>query len=93
MKNKQTSKAQDNILAKKLRRVREHLGLSRPKFAEMVNIPVTTLKNYELSYRTAIPAALLQRMFNHQDLSRYVVYLLNDSLAVDYVKLHEDKHQ
>ncbi|NLR37488.1 helix-turn-helix domain-containing protein, partial [Aeromonas hydrophila] len=32
---------------KRLRQLREHLGLSRPKFADMLGIPPTTLKNYE----------------------------------------------
>ena len=43
------------ILAAKLRRIREHLGMSRQAFAELLGIPPTTLKNYENGYREAIP--------------------------------------
>lgn len=35
----------------RLRKLRESMGLSRPKFADMLGIPSTTLKNYELNYR------------------------------------------
>ncbi|PKQ81884.1 transcriptional regulator [Aeromonas sobria] len=37
--------------AKRLRMLRELLNLSRPKFADLLGIPPTTLKNYELGYR------------------------------------------
>lgn len=36
----------------RIRMIRELLGMSRPKFAEALGIPPTTLKNYELGYRT-----------------------------------------
>lgn len=35
----------------RIRMIRELLGMSRPKFAEALGIPPTTLKNYELGYR------------------------------------------
>ncbi|WP_209299058.1 helix-turn-helix domain-containing protein [Aeromonas jandaei] len=35
----------------RLRRLREVMQLSRPKFAEKLGGPPTTLKNYELGYR------------------------------------------
>lgn len=41
------------------RQLREHLGLSRPKFADMLGIPATTLKNYELNYREISGGPLL----------------------------------
>ncbi|MGY4020127.1 helix-turn-helix domain-containing protein, partial [Aeromonas salmonicida] len=37
--------------AKRLRQLREQLALSRPKFADLLGIPPTTIKNYELGYR------------------------------------------
>lgn len=40
------------LLAKRIRQFRESLGLSRPKFADILDVPPTTLKNYELGYRT-----------------------------------------
>lgn len=40
-----------NSWALRIRMLREALGLSRPKFAELVGVPPTTLKNYELGYR------------------------------------------
>ena len=40
-------------VAKRIRLFRESLSLSRPKFADALDVPPTTLKNYELCYRTA----------------------------------------
>lgn len=40
-------------VAKRIRQFRESLELSRPKFADALDVPPTTLKNYELGYRTA----------------------------------------
>ncbi|MBW3779390.1 helix-turn-helix transcriptional regulator [Aeromonas veronii] len=44
---------------KRLRTLRENMGLSRPKFADLLGIPPTTLKNYELNYREIGGGALL----------------------------------
>lgn len=37
-------------VGQKIRQIREVIGLSRPKFAELLSVPPTTLKNYELGY-------------------------------------------
>ena len=70
-------------LAAKFRRLREHLGKSRPAFAEMLGIPPTTLKNYELGYREAIPASLLLTIYNKPELANYANYLLDDTKTLD----------
>lgn len=41
-----------NSDALRIRMLREMVGLSRPKFAEALGVPQTTLKNYELGYRS-----------------------------------------
>jgi DNA-binding XRE family transcriptional regulator len=40
-----------NSWALRIRMIREALELSRPKFAELIGVPATSLKNYELGYR------------------------------------------
>jgi transcriptional regulator with XRE-family HTH domain len=40
------------LVSKRIRQFRESLALSRPKFADSVDVPPTTLKNYELGYRS-----------------------------------------
>ena len=45
-------------IGRRIREARESIGLSRPKLAEVLNMPPTTLKNYELCYRSAAPATL-----------------------------------
>ena len=71
------------VLAAKLRRIREHLKMSRPAFAELFGIPPTTLKNYENGYREAIPASVIVTLANTASTANYVPYLLNNSAGVD----------
>ncbi|MCZ4333368.1 helix-turn-helix transcriptional regulator [Aeromonas hydrophila] len=59
---------------KRLRQLREHLGLSRPKFADMLGIPPTTLKNYELNYRE-ISGGTLLLIAQHPELSTHFTWL------------------
>ncbi|WP_429023093.1 helix-turn-helix domain-containing protein [Aeromonas allosaccharophila] len=61
--------------AKRLRQLREQLKLSRPKFADLLGIPPTTLKNYELGYRE-IGGGLFLLIANHPALKRHIDWLL-----------------
>lgn len=40
-----------SITARRVRMVREAMNMSRPGFADLLQCPPTTLKNYELGYR------------------------------------------
>ena len=42
------------ILAAKLRRLREHLGMSRPAFAELLGIPPTNYVHYLLNNSASV---------------------------------------
>ena len=46
-----TLNKREQIAAQNLRNLRKFLDVSRPTFAEMLQIPPTTIKNYELGYR------------------------------------------
>ena len=59
---------------KRLRTLRENMGLSRPKFADLLGIPPTTLKNYELNYREIGGGALLL-IAQHPELSVHFHWL------------------
>jgi putative transcriptional regulator len=58
----------------RLRQLRERLGLSRPKFADLLGIPATTLKNYELNYRE-IGGGTLLLLAQHPELSIHFQWL------------------
>ena len=73
------------LFAKKLRAIREHVGMPRPRFAEVLNIPPTTLKNYELGYRHA-PASLVVALYNSGLTTLYVTYLLSEYQPVDSIQ-------
>lgn len=47
-----TLNKREQIAAQNLRNLRKFLGVSRPVFAKMLQIPSATIKNYELGYRT-----------------------------------------
>lgn len=67
-------------VGQKIRLIRETMGLSRPKFAELLGVPPTTLKNYELGYREVGGAFLVT--LAHQDLLyKYTLWLLSDQVA------------
>ncbi|RQM78041.1 XRE family transcriptional regulator [Aeromonas jandaei] len=59
---------------KRLRTLRENMGLSRPKFADLLGIPPTTLKNYELNYRE-IGGGVLLLIAQHPQLSVHFHWL------------------
>ena len=65
---------------KRLRLLRERLGLSRPKFADMLGIPPTTLKNYELNYRE-ISGGTLLLIAQHPELSAHFAWLMTGQKA------------
>jgi DNA-binding transcriptional regulator YiaG len=65
---------------KRPRELRERLGLSRPKFADMLGIPATTLKNYELNYRE-IGGGTLLLLAQHPELSIHFYWLTTGQMA------------
>ena len=67
-------------VGQKIRQIREVIGLSRPKFAELLSVPPTTLKNYELGYRE-VGGAFLFSMASHPQLHQFTLWLLSDKTA------------
>ena len=67
-------------VGQKIRQIREVIGLSRPKFAELLSVPPTTLKNYELGYRE-VGGAFLVSMASHPQLHQFTLWLLSDNTA------------
>lgn len=74
-------------LAKKIRIVRERVGMSRPKFAAMIGIPPDSLKNYELGLRESIPADVLLAIINHQELNLFTGFLITASVKADEMEI------
>lgn len=79
----------NNECRKRLRTLRENMGLSRPKFADLLGIPPTTLKNYELNYREIGGGALLL-IAQHPELSTHFIWLVTGQ-GNDPVKLEVSK--
>lgn len=79
----------NNECRKRLRTLRENMGLSRPKFAALLGIPPTTLKNYELNYREIGGGALLL-IAQHPELSTHFIWLVTGQ-GNEPVKLEASK--
>ena len=67
-------------VGQKIRHIRETMGLSRPKFAELLGVPPTTLKNYELGYRE-VGGAFLVALAHQEQLHKFNLWLLSDKIA------------
>ncbi|OIN08163.1 helix-turn-helix domain-containing protein [Oceanisphaera psychrotolerans] len=80
-----------SLVGKKIRQIREAMGLSRPKFAELLQVPPTTLKNYELGYRE-VGGAFLVALAQHAELHKYTLWLLSDKTieSVGQVRPEQD---
>lgn len=75
-------------LGRKLRKIRETIGVSRPQFAQLLGMPPTTLKNYELGYRETGSGVLLT-IANHPQLASAFPYLMSQDRELDSLQLNE----
>ena len=78
------TKTEPSMLAKKIRRLRESMEMSRPEFAEMLSVPPATLKNYELGYRE-VGGAFLVALANTPETAKYTHYLLLTTAPVNSI--------
>lgn len=81
-----TKFADVKLAAMRVRKIREAMGMSRPKFADMLGVPPTTLKNYELGYRE-IGGEFLIRMGH--ELGGETVLWVMDVARIDESKLED----
>ena len=69
------------ILAAKLRRLREHLGMSRLGFANLLNLNAISIKNWELGYRY-VAGELIVAVANTPETAHLTNYLLLNEVPV-----------
>lgn len=65
-------------LGLKIKRIRKSLGYSRDEFSKLVNVPFSTLKNYELLYRN-VSSSLVLTICNHPVMHKYTLWLVSDT--------------
>ena len=78
-------------VGQKIRQIREVIGLSRPKFAELLSVPPTTLKNYELGYRE-VGGAFLVALASHPQLHQFTLWLLSDKIAPEVGQIGPEQY-
>ena len=78
-------------VGQKIRQIRETVGLSRPKFAELLGVPPTTLKNYELGYRE-VGGAFLVALAHHAQLHQFTLWLLVDKTAAEIGQISPEQY-
>lgn len=71
-------------IAHRALQARKDHRLSRPKFAAKLNMPPTTIKNYEMCYRTMSLEYILKfREVFGEEWFNWVTYATNDKPAVN----------
>ena len=78
-------------VGQKIRQIRETVGLSRPKFAELLGVPPTTLKNYELGYRE-VGGAFLVALAHHAQLHQFTLWLLADKTSSEIGQISPEQY-
>ena len=66
----------EKAMGKRIQQVRQCLGLSRPKFADLLGVPPTTLKNYELGYR-GTSGHMLGQLAAQPKTASYVLWVIS----------------
>ncbi len=59
------------------------------KFADLLGVPPTTLKNYELGYRE-VGGAFLVALAHHPDLHKFTLWLLADKKVAEIGQIGPD---
>jgi putative transcriptional regulator len=67
-----------HLIGRRVRILREALGMSRTEFAGMLDMPITTLKNYELDYRMSSPE-LLTALYMAETTKQYTFFITTGS--------------
>ncbi len=78
-------------VGQKIRQIRETVGLSRPKFAELLSVPPTTLKNYELGYRE-VGGAFLVALARHEQFHQFTLWLLSDKTSPEQGQISPEQY-
>ena len=73
------------VLAAKLRRIREHLGMSRPGFAKLLGLNAISIRNWELGYRD-VAGELIVAVANTPETAHLTNYLLLNEVPVDHLE-------
>lgn len=87
-KKPRTKNKRELTIGDRIRVIREYMVQSRPTFADMLDVPSTTIKNYELGYRQ-VPASLIQQIGKElgADCMVWVMGFGTDNEAVMFAKL------
>jgi len=71
-----------NSFGKKVQMIRKDLGLTQPKFAELVDISLGMIKKYE-SDINEIGSSPLQKIAKQPECLKYALWLLTDSTNIE----------
>lgn len=69
-----------NNFGEKLKLIRSSTGLSQQKFTDEIDISLASYKRYETGSND-IPAAVLVKILQHKDLSKFTLWLFTDKTA------------
>ncbi len=67
-------------LGKKIKSIRISEGLTQKRFAEIVGIPLISLKNYELGRKGSVNSSNLLKITNHSQFKKYALWLVTEQV-------------
>ncbi|WP_406941705.1 helix-turn-helix domain-containing protein [Arsenophonus sp.] len=67
-------------LGEKIRKIREAEGINRKELSEMLNIPYSSLNNYEAG-RIQVTENIMIRITNHHLFKKYALWLMTGDIA------------
>lgn len=68
-------------LGEKLRQIRTYEGLTQRQMADLVDISLDSVKNYELSRRVGISGLALAKITSHPTFTPYTLWLMTGHTA------------
>lgn len=65
---------------KKIKLIRESLGLNQPKFSDLVDVGISSLKKYETDV-SEVGSLALHKIANHPQCQKYALWLISGQIA------------
>ncbi|KXF81215.1 helix-turn-helix domain-containing protein [Enterovibrio coralii] len=76
-------------LGKKIKAVRVAEGLSQPEMAQLIDIPIGSLRNYEQA-RKELKAENLMKIANHERFKKYTFWLMTGEVLPESGQVSPD---
>lgn len=77
-------------LVQKIKAIRLAERLSQKAFAEIIDMKLQTLRNYEMGRRDTVSSDQLEKITRHRDFQKYALWLVTDKTAPEIGQISPD---